>query len=353
MCRFATVRPLVHALPPEMAHRLGLFLLERRLYPPARAFESALLHGSVMGLVFANPVGLAAGFDKNAQALAGLKAQGFGFIEAGTATPLPQAGNPRPRLFRLPEDEAVINRMGFNNDGLETFVRNLSRRPPGVVIGANIGKNKHSTDAVADYVRGLSAVYAQCDYVTVNVSSPNTPGLRDLQKKNMLAELLSALRVEREVCQQRHGFNRPLLVKLAPDLSGQELEDAVEQAIAHGVDGLIISNTTLGRPASLRSLHAAQAGGLSGRPLFAPSTDMLRRAYRLSKGRLALVGAGGVAGADDAYAKICAGAALVQLYSALVYQGFSLVRDIQKGLCERLKADGFEHVSQAVGVDAQ
>ena len=345
--------PLIHCLPPEVAHRLGLWALKCGALPAAAPVMRPELQMKVLGLSFANPVGLAAGFDKNAEAVNALFDQGFGFVEAGTVTPLPQPGNPRPRLFRLKQDAAVINRLGFNNRGLAVFLDNFRRidKSKGIA-GANIGKNKNATDAVADYVTGLQAVYPHADYVTINISSPNTQGLRALQQREALSELLSALDKARGECLARSGKSIPMLLKVAPDLTAAEREDVADMVLAHGIDGIVVSNTTIARPASLRSRHAHEAGGLSGRPLFAPSTEALRDFYRLTGGRLPLVGVGGIASAQDAYAKIRAGASLVQLYTGLVYQGFGLVRDIQAGLTELLKRDGFSQLHQAVGVDA-
>lgn len=345
---------LVHCLPPETAHNLGLWVLERGFLPSAAPLASDVLKVRAYGLTFANPVGLAAGFDKNAVAVNGLFAQGFGFVEAGTVTPLPQPGNPKPRVFRLREDEAVINRLGFNNQGLGVYLENFKKidKSRGIA-GANIGKNKSSTDAVADYVTGLQAVYPYADYVTINISSPNTQGLRSLQNRKALEELLSALDATRGQCVQRFGVNIPLLLKIAPDLTEVEIEDIAEQVMHFGLDGIIITNTTISRPAALRSHHASESGGLSGKPLFDLSTETLKAFYMLTDGKIPLIGVGGVASAHDAYLKIRAGATLVQLYTALVYKGFGVVRDIQKGLIELLKRDGFSNVQQAVGADVR
>lgn len=349
---FRLLRPLVHALSPETAHNLGLFALQNRLFPPASKANAPSLRCHVFGMDFPNPVGLSAGFDKNAVAINGLLAQGFGFVETGTVTPLPQGGNPRPRIFRLSEDEAVINRLGFNNGGLESYLEHFRRRNKSAgIAGANIGKNKNQPDAVADYVTGLQAVYPHADYITVNISSPNTQGLRDLQQRDALLQLLSALEQARKKCMERYGGKVPLLLKVAPDLQPQDMEDIVGAVLAHGFDGLIVSNTTIARP-PLKSAHANETGGLSGKPLFTPSTEVLKQFYRLVAGRIPLVGVGGIASAQDAYLKIRAGASLVQLYTALVYQGFGLVGEINRGLAELLARDGFASVADAVGVDA-
>jgi dihydroorotate dehydrogenase len=342
--------PLIRHIPAETAHRLAIAALRYGLVPKATGQADVALASQLFGLTFENPVGLAAGFDKDAEALDALLAQGFGFVEAGTVTPRAQAGNPKPRLFRLEEDRAIINRMGFNNAGLEAFVQNLAsaRRRRGVV-GANLGKNKDSADALADYVQGLHAVYPHADYITINISSPNTQGLRDLQKSEALDVLLGGLASARAALLQSSGRRVPLLLKVAPDLDMAAKESIAAQVLSHGIDGLIVSNTTTARPPSLRGRARAEQGGLSGAPLMALSTQALVDFYRLTQGRLPLVGVGGIASADDAYAKIRAGASLVQLYTALAYQGFGLVAHICNGLSQRLKRDGFTHLSQAVG----
>lgn len=342
----------MHALPPEMAHNLGLWALKKGLLPSVPTVEIPSLATRLWGLYFSNPVGLAAGFDKNAEAVDALLRQGFGFVEAGTVTPLPQPGNPRPRVFRLTKDKAVINRLGFNNEGLDVFVKRLTQRKEPGIVGANIGKNKDSPDATADYVTGLSAVYPHADYVTMNISSPNTEGLRALQQRAALEALLEALQKTRAALHKKHDKHTPLLIKIAPDLGQKELADIVELTLAFGIDGLIISNTTIARPPSLASTHKAEQGGLSGKPLLAPSTEVLKNCYRLSGGKLPLIGCGGIFSGADAYVKIRAGASLVQLYTALVYQGFSLVEEIKTGLAELLRRDGLTHISQAIGKDA-
>lgn len=334
---------LSHLLPPETAHRLAVRALP--LLPVRPAVASPRLRTLLCGLDLPNPVGLAAGFDKNAEAFAGALRQGFGWVETGSVTPRPQAGNPKPRLFRLVEDEAVINRMGFNNDGLEAVAARLAGRDPSAgVVGANIGINKDSTDPAGDYVPGLRRLLPLVDYVTVNVSSPNTPGLRGLQRREPLERLLAAL------VEARGAVRKPLLVKIAPDLDEAGEEDIAEVALASGIDGLIVGNTTVARP-SLRSPHRAEAGGLSGRPLFEPSTALLQRMAQRVRGRLALVGVGGIASGADAYAKIRAGASAVQLYSAMVYGGLGLARRVARELDALLERDGFADVAAAIGAD--
>lgn len=336
-------------LPAETAHNAAIKALKLNLIPSCRAVQHAALKTECFGLSFNNPVGMAAGFDKNAEAVDALHAQGFGFVEAGTVTPLPQPGNPKPRVFRLEEDEAVINRLGFNNQGLHAFVENLKSRKSSGIVGANIGKNKDSLDAMYDYVASLEAVYAYADYITVNISSPNTVGLRDLQQKKALSDLMLAVGRKRDDLSKQHGIRKPVLYKIAPDLSAQDKEDIVEVALAHHIDGLIVTNTTITRPSSLSSSSANEKGGLSGKPLFELSTNTLREIYRLSGGKIPLIGVGGIASAEDAYVKIKAGASLVQLYTALVYQGFGLVSKINEGLIKLLQQDGYNTISEAVG----
>ena len=333
-------------LPPEWAHALTIRALRAGLAGRRRGDDS-ILACERFGLSFPNPVGLAAGFDKNAEVPVAMLDLGFGFAEAGTVTPKPQSGNPKPRLFRLPAQCAVINRLGFNNLGLDVAATNLSSRRKGRnggKIGGNIGKNKDSADAVADYIEGARRLSPLVDYLTVNVSSPNTPGLRALQGRQALTELLAAVKAAR----QRPV---PVLVKIAPDLDDAGIADIVAAVSDTGIDGIIVSNTTIERPAGLPRDLAAETGGLSGRPLFPLATEMLRRVYRATEGRVPLVGVGGIGGADDAYVKIRAGASLVQLYTALIYEGPGLVARIKSGLAARLRADGFKHLDEAVGAD--
>jgi dihydroorotate dehydrogenase len=333
----------LQVLPAEDAHRTTIAALKAGLGPRAAAEDPALVV-DLAGLRLPNPVGLAAGFDKNAEVPKAMLAAGFGFVECGTVTPLPQAGNPRPRLFRLTEDQAVINRMGFNNEGLERFAANLGRRGPGVV-GANIGANKDAADRIGDYVTGLQRLWGLADYFTVNVSSPNTPGLRALQTGAALDELLG------RVAEARAGLtgHAPVFLKVAPDLEAAEIEAIAEAVAAHRFDGVIVSNTTLSRPADLASSGRGETGGLSGAPLMALSTRVLGDFHAAVQGRFALIGVGGIASGADAYAKIRAGASAVQLYSALVFRGPGLVMAIRRELKARLAADGFASVAEAVG----
>uniref|UniRef100_UPI00261B4358 quinone-dependent dihydroorotate dehydrogenase n=1 Tax=uncultured Caulobacter sp. TaxID=158749 RepID=UPI00261B4358 len=294
----------LHALDPEDAHGWAIRGLKLGLGPRDSGPDDPILSVNLAGLDLPNCVGLAAGFDKNAEVPDAMLAAGFGFVEAGTVTPLAQAGNPRPRLFRLTEDRAVINRMGFNNEGLEPFARRLSaRRGRGGVAGANIGANKDAADRVRDYVAGLTRLWGLCDYFTVNISSPNTPGLRALQTKAALEDLLGRLSETREALRISSGRDHPVFLKVAPDLEDGEVEAIVDTVVQAGLDAIIVSNTTIDRPSTLSSALAKEGGGLSGAPLLAPSTAVLRRFHAAGGGRVALIGAGGVASGADAYAK--------------------------------------------------
>ncbi|KQY95975.1 dihydroorotate dehydrogenase (quinone) [Caulobacter sp. Root1455] len=343
----------LHALDPEDAHGWAIKGLKMGLGPRQMDVDDPILACTVAGLPLSNCVGLAAGFDKNAEVPAAMSQAGFGFVECGTVTPLAQAGNPRPRLFRLTEDQAVINRMGFNNEGLEPFAARLSalkaRRAGGVVVGANIGANKDATDRIADYVTGLTRLWGLSDYFTVNISSPNTPGLRALQTKAALEELLGRIAEARGLLKAAGTVDYPIFLKVAPDLEDGEVEAIVETVTANGLNGVIVSNTTIARPADLVSPHKGEGGGLSGKPLLSASTAMLARFHAANRGHLALIGAGGIASGADALAKIRAGACAVQLYSALVYGGPGLVQRIKTDLAARLRAEGFASVTDAVG----
>ena len=332
----------LRALPAETAHRATVRLvgLMEPLLPLSPA-DDARLGVSAFGFQFPNPVGLAAGFDKDAEVPDAMLKLGFGFVECGTVTPRPQGGNPRPRLFRLAEDGAVINRMGFNNRGMEAAARRLEARRAKGIVGINIGANKDSADRIADYAKAFARLSPLADYVTVNVSSPNTPGLRGLQNKEELTRLLSAL------METRDGF-KPVLLKIAPDLDEQALDDIAGTVAASGIEGIIISNTTIARP-PLKSANAQETGGLSGRPLLAPSTHMLRRMRGRVSSNMVLIGAGGISSGADAYEKIRAGASLVQLYTGLVYEGPGLVGRIKQELLACLTRDGFATIADAVG----
>jgi len=345
----------LHVLDPEDAHGWAIRGLKMGLGPRQSDVDDPILACTIAGLPLSNCVGLAAGFDKNAEVPAAMSQAGFGFVECGTVTPLAQAGNPRPRLFRLTRDQAVINRMGFNNEGLEPFAARLStlkaRRASGrqPVVGANIGANKDAADRIADYVAGLTRLWGLSDYFTVNISSPNTPGLRALQTRAALEELLGRIAEARGLLKAAGTVDYPIFLKVAPDLEDGEVEAIVETVTANGLNGIIVSNTTIARPADLASRDKGEGGGLSGRPLLTASTAMLARFRAADSGGLALIGAGGIASGADALAKIRAGACAVQLYSALVYGGPGLVQRIKRELSARLRAEGFASVTDAVG----
>ena len=339
---YRLIRPLAFLADAEAAHRATIAALKAVPRRPPPAFDPVLTT-SVAGLGFPSPAGLAAGFDKDAEVVDAMLGLGFGFVEVGTLTPRPQAGNPKPRLFRLVEDLAVINRMGFNNRGQEDALRRLARRNRSRgVVGINIGANKDSADRVADYVAGVRAMSPVADYLTVNISSPNTPGLRQLQDEGALRGLLSAVNDARTV------GGPPVFLKVAPDLGEGEPDQIVRVAMHHGIDAIIVANTTVSRP-PLKSRFADEAGGLSGQPLKALALDALRRFRAASGGAMPLIAVGGVADADDAWQRIRAGASLVQLYTAMVYQGPGLGRRIATGLAERAKAAGYASISEAVG----
>ncbi|HEY1935371.1 MAG TPA: quinone-dependent dihydroorotate dehydrogenase [Acetobacteraceae bacterium] len=337
--------PLLRRLDAERAHDLALLALRLGLAGRDTAAHDPALAVTVLGKRFANPLGLAAGFDKNAVAAAALMRLGFGFVETGTVTPRPQPGNPRPRLFRLEPDRAVINRMGFNNAGLDAYRRNLAALAKRTVpLGANVGINKEGADPDRDYPALIAAVAPHVDYAVINVSSPNTPGLRDLQSEERLSAILRAVAAVPD--------RPPVLVKIAPDLADDGLAAMVETCVARGVQGLIVGNTTISRPPGLRSPHAPEAGGLSGAPLFALSTRVLARAFLLARGRLVLIGVGGVSSGAEALTKICAGASLVQLYTAFAFAGPALVPRLKRELAAALRDAGFAGIQDAIGSDA-
>ncbi|NP_001006131.1 dihydroorotate dehydrogenase (quinone), mitochondrial precursor [Gallus gallus] len=352
----AAVMPALRVVTPEAAHGLALRAAALGLLPPARP-DSPSLEVHVLGLRFRNPLGLAAGFDKHGEAVDGLYRMGFGFVEVGTVTPEPQEGNPKPRVFRLVEDEAVINRYGFNSHGHAAVERRLRARQEaqlklttvGMPLGVNLGKNKSSTDAAADYVAGVQTLGPLADYLVVNVSSPNTPGLRDLQGKAELRDLLTKVLAERDMLPSER--KPAVLVKIAPDLTEQDKQDIAGVVCEVGVDGLIVSNTTTSRPRGLQSTQRLEAGGLSGKPLRELSTQTVREMYALTQGRVPIIGVGGVSSGRDALEKIRAGASLVQMYTALVYHGPPVVRTVKRELEELLREQGFKSVMEAVGAD--
>jgi dihydroorotate dehydrogenase len=334
-------------LPPEAAHRATIRLVGAvGPFLPAPIADDPRLGVRVFGRELPNPVGLAAGFDKDAEVPDAMLKFGFGFVECGTVTPRPQPGNPRPRLFRLPADGAVINRMGFNNQGMEAMAARLARRRRGGVLGINIGANKDSADRIDDYRTGFRRLAPYADYIAINISSPNTPGLRALQSREELEKLLGALDAE------RGAIGVPLLLKIAPDLSDEEIRDIAEITLAFGLDGIIATNTTIARPLTLREANAQETGGLSGRPLFLRSTEVLKQLRQRAGSRLTLIGVGGILSGAEAYAKIRAGASLVQLYTVLAYEGPALITRVKKELLDSLERDGFSSIAQAIGVDA-
>lgn len=348
---FPLARPVLRFIEPERAHRLTIMALKMGLGPGQRKADPASLGVDLFGLHFPNPVGIAAGFDKNGEVPDAMLAMGMGFAEVGTVTPRPQSGNPRPRIFRLERERAVINRLGFNNEGHEALKRRLeARRPPdgstSGIVGVNIGANKDAADRIADYEAGIAAFEGLASYFTVNISSPNTPGLRALQGKGELEALIARVLKVRKTCV-------PILLKIAPDLTAPELADIAAVALDMRLDGLIVSNTTIRREGLVSGPHAHEAGGLSGRPLFDLSTQVLRDVYRLTNGKIPMIGVGGIASGADAYAKIRCGASLVQLYSALTYEGPALVARLKRDLASALARDGFARVADAVGIDAK
>ena len=355
------VRPILFRLPPESAHELALHSLPLFSKFVGRPFESSVLNTDLFNLWFRNPVGLAAGFDKDGIALESLAALGFGFIEAGTVTFHPQPGNPKPRMFRLAADQALINRAGFNNAGAAAFARRVEhRRPHNCVLGISIGKSKIAPleEATADYLASFDLVYKLADYVAINVSSPNTPQLRELQQSEQLTSLLLALQTRNRELQQRYGRQAPvpLLVKISPDLQRPELEMIVDVMQRLQIDGIIATNTTLSRDnlrTDKRTVDACGAGGLSGKPLTSRATKMIAELYQLTGGRIPLIGVGGIFTAQDAWEKICAGASLVQLYTGFIYKGPRIVRQINEGLVEILRREGFANVEAAVGSQAK
>lgn len=351
---YSRIRPLLFQLDPETAHGLSLKTLKTGMLPKVRIHDpDQRLETTLWGLKFPSPVGLAAGFDKNAEAIGPCLNLGFGFVEAGTVTPRAQPGNPRPRIFRDVTQQAIINRMGFPNAGAHAFKSNLERflsrrdRPRGVV-GVNIGMNKGQSEPVRDYAMLINLLAPMADYLVVNISSPNTPGLRSLQQRAALLDLIGTLKEERSKACGSHG--PPLLVKLAPDLTPEQQQELAETALETRIDGLILTNTTLVRPEGLDPAFAQQAGGLSGQPLTRASTDIIRNFYRLTEGKIPIIGVGGVASGRQVYDKIKAGASLVQLYTGLVYEGPGLINSINQELLALLRADGYNRIHQAVGI---
>ena len=335
---YPLARTALFALDPEVAHDLALHSLRRLQKLHLAGFFGSHVSApvDVMGLKFANPVGLAAGLDKNGEYIDALAAMGFGFIEVGTVTPRSQPGNPKPRMFRLTEHEALINRLGFNNQGLDAFVANVKRASYKGVLGLNIGKNADTPieNAVDDYVTCLNGVYPFASYVTVNISSPNTKGLRDLQASEQLEKLLFTLKVEQKRLAKKHKKTVPLVLKIAPDLDLKSIREIANLTIENNFDGIIATNTTISRDAVRRHAHAGEVGGLSGRPLFSPSTEVLRELAKTVKGRIPIIGVGGIVSGADAKAKMNAGASLVQIYTGVIYKGPQLIRDAIKAIAD-------------------
>jgi dihydroorotate dehydrogenase len=349
-------RPLVFKLDSELAHNLAIKFL--RFFPNLATLfclkkEYANLRVKLWNIDFANPIGMSAGFDKNAETAATLARFGFGFVEVGTVTPKAQIGNEKPRMFRLAKDLAIINRLGFNNSGAEVFARNIVEAKSKIAahfpLGINIGKNKDTVDAVADYLLLMEKFHNQASYITINISSPNTKNLRDLQEKENLAKFLSEIMTKKSALK----MTAPVLLKVAPDLTFEQQQDIAEIALDQKIDGLIISNTTISREFNLQSLSASESGGLSGKPLFEKSNEVLGNFYRLTNGKIPLIGVGGIFSAADAYKKIRLGASLVQIYSAFIYEGFGLVEKIKADLTSILAKDGFNNIRDAVGIDCK
>ena len=355
---YSLVRPLLFSLDPEQAHDLTMRKMQLASRYPLllgaieRLFGNRVPELSIkcMGIDFKNPVGLAAGLDKDACALPAFSALGFGGVELGTVTPKPQPGNDKPRMFRLPEDQALINRMGFNSAGVDEFLSNLSRSERTAVAGVNIGKNATTPieNAHFDYVSALQRVYSKADYITVNISSPNTKSLRDLQNADFLDTLLLKIKQAHGKCEKVHKRYVPVALKVAPDLESDEIETIAELVLSHQFDGLIATNTTTARPAELKSKYASESGGLSGSPLKQNSTECIRQFYRLLKGRVQIIGVGGIANADDAWDKLIAGADFLQIYTLFIYHGPALIADIVTGLRDRIKAEGFDDLATAL-----
>lgn len=344
--------PFLRTLEPEQAHELTLRAMEAGVFPRACTADDKSLAQTIWGLTFPNPVGIAAGFDKDARVPDAILASGFGFAEIGTVTPRPQSGNPRPRVFRLPDDGAMINRLGFNSGGHAAVLKRLARRPKKGIVGVNIGANKDSTDRDADYVAGVEAFSSLADYFTVNISSPNTPGLRDLQAPKELDRLLARLMAKRDDLTEKGQDPKPIAVKLSPDIADDDIAPICERLMAHGVDGILISNTTLARDGLKDAARAAEPGGLSGAPLYEPSTRMLAKVYVLTEGRIPLVGVGGIHSGETALGKIEAGASLIQLYTGLVYKGPGLVGRIKTALSAAVARAGAKSIGELTGTRA-
>ena len=355
---YSFVKPALFSLDPERAHDVTMSGLSRASRVPFLTKQINRLYGqhvpdlpvNCMGIDFQHPIGLAAGLDKNAIALPAFSAMGFSGVEMGTVTPKPQPGNEKPRMFRLPEDEALINRMGFNSDGVDAFLDNIHKTQNTAVAGINIGKNAVTSieDAHLDYVSAMQRVYSHADYIAVNISSPNTKSLRELQNEDSLDELLMKLKLAQTKCEKVHKRYVPIALKVAPDLTGDEIESIAELILSHQFDAVIASNTTVSRPDSLKSQHAGEIGGLSGAPVKDLATDCIRQFYKLLNGRAQIIGVGGVKSADDAWEKLLAGADYIQIYSQFIYQGPGMIGDLVKGIKAKVQAHGFDDLPTAL-----
>lgn len=353
---YSILKPILFLLNPETAHKIAVKAIQLDLAPKPKTKEYFSLKTKVFGIDFSNPIGMAAGFDKNAEIFANLFDYGFGFVESGTVTPIAQIGNPKPRIFRLEEDRAIINRLGFNNQGSKTVLENiihhqtnLGKKPIKGVFGINFGKNKDTKQALDDYLPLIEKFYGLTSYITINISSPNTKNLRNLQKAKELDMFLLAIQKKKQEMEQLKKIKVPILIKIAPDLEESEQEDIGELSLKHQIDGLIISNTTVKRQKNLQSQYRNEIGGLSGKPLFESSNQVLSNIYKLTKGNIPLIGVGGISSAKDVYQKFQCGASLVQIYSGLIYEGFGLIEEIKKQLDEMLKADGLKNISELTG----
>lgn len=346
------LQPCLRLLDPEKAHNVTIWALEHGFYKKQKEQENPILQQDLWGMRFDNPVGMAAGFDKDGRVADALLDMGFGFVEVGTVTPKPQEGNEKPRLFRIPEERAVINRMGFNNKGQTAIKKRLENRKQGGIIGVNIGANKLTAEPIEDYVEGLKVLYPLADYFTINISSPNTPGLRGLQAPEKLHALLSLVIATRGAMMESGYSWKPLLVKLAPDIEADDLPAVVECLQVNCVDGIIISNTTVSRDGLADTAIAGQAGGLSGAPLFYKSTHILAKVYQLTKGEIPLVGVGGIDSGEKAIDKILAGASLIQLYTGLVYEGADLIVSIKRDIARYITEHNLQSVTEMVGSQA-
>ena len=338
---YSIFRPFIKFIEPELAHNMAIQLLKMNLIQPAEDSDSESLKIKALGIDFSNPIGLAAGFDKNGQVFKQIIRQGFGFSEVGTVTPKAQSGNAKPRIFRLEKDEAIINSLGFNNDGLKLIINRLEKKCSDNIVGINLGVNYNSQNWLDDYVKGINSSYDKVNYITINISSPNTPGLRDLHQEEFLKSLLEKINLEVE----KFSNHTPILLKISPDINELELEKIISLAINYDIQGMIISNTTI--------KHESHSGGLSGRPLFTKSNNLLSSAYKMAEGKLIFIGVGGIFSGKDIFEKMAAGASLVQLYTSLTYKGFQVIQNSKVELQEILKNKGFNSVKEIIGINVK